>query len=83
MYDEKDQYNNILFSQNTKIRLEDKNAPFESRRNKELREQAHFTPYICSCFLPLKNECNKKEKVSGALFLKKIKKLVIIICYVL
>lgn len=50
MYDEKDQYNNILFSQNTKIRLEDKNAPFESRRKKELREQAHFTPYIRSYF---------------------------------
>lgn len=36
MYDEKDQYNNILFSQNTKIRLDDKDAPFEVRRNKNV-----------------------------------------------
>ncbi|MCR8860393.1 type IV secretory system conjugative DNA transfer family protein [Bacillus pseudomycoides] len=33
MYDEKDQYNNIIFSQNTKIRLDDKDAPFNVRRN--------------------------------------------------
>lgn len=36
MYDEENQYNNILFSQNTKIRLDDKNAPFEVRRNKNV-----------------------------------------------
>lgn len=36
MYDEKDQYNNIIFSQNTKLRLEDKDAPFEARRNKNV-----------------------------------------------
>ncbi|MGQ4286421.1 VirD4-like conjugal transfer protein, CD1115 family [Bacillus thuringiensis] len=36
MYDEEDQYNNILFSQNTKIRLDDKNAPFKVRRNKNV-----------------------------------------------
>lgn len=36
MFDEKDQYNNILFSQNTKIRLEDKDAPFDVRRNKNV-----------------------------------------------
>lgn len=36
MYDEKDQYNNIIFSQNTKIRLDDKNAPFDTRRNKNV-----------------------------------------------
>ena len=34
MYDNEDKYNNIIFSQNTKIRLNDKNAPFETRRNK-------------------------------------------------
>lgn len=36
MYDEKDKYNNIIFSQNTKIRLDDKNAPFDVRRNKNV-----------------------------------------------
>lgn len=36
MYDEKDQYNNIIFSENTKIRLDDKNSPFETRRNKNV-----------------------------------------------
>lgn len=36
MYDEEDQYNNILFSQNTKLRLDDKDAPFEVRRNKNV-----------------------------------------------
>lgn len=36
MYDEKDKYNNIIFSQNTKIRLDDKDAPFEVRRNKNV-----------------------------------------------
>ncbi|EOO25444.1 hypothetical protein IIU_06185 [Bacillus cereus VD133] len=36
MYDEENPYNNILFSQNTKIRLEDKNAPFQVRRNKNV-----------------------------------------------
>ncbi|EOO22156.1 VirD4-like conjugal transfer protein, CD1115 family [Bacillus cereus] len=36
MYDEEDEYNNILFSQNTKIRLDDKDAPFEVRRNKNV-----------------------------------------------
>ncbi|MCQ6287852.1 VirD4-like conjugal transfer protein, CD1115 family [Bacillus cereus] len=36
MYDEEDQYNNILFSQHTKIRLDDKNAPFKVRRNKNV-----------------------------------------------
>lgn len=36
MYDEEEQYNNILFSQNTKIRLDDKNAPFDTRRNKNV-----------------------------------------------
>lgn len=36
MYDEQDQYNNVLFSQNTKIRLDDKNAPFDVRRNKNV-----------------------------------------------
>ncbi|MGE7954774.1 VirD4-like conjugal transfer protein, CD1115 family [Lysinibacillus xylanilyticus] len=36
MYDEKDQYNNILFSQNTKIRLDDQDAPFDVRRNKNV-----------------------------------------------
>lgn len=36
MYDEKDQYNNIIFSQNTRIRLDDKNAPFDTRRNKNV-----------------------------------------------
>ncbi|MFJ7954295.1 VirD4-like conjugal transfer protein, CD1115 family [Lysinibacillus sp. NPDC096418] len=36
MYDEKNEDNNILFSQNTKIRLDDKNAPFEVRRNKNV-----------------------------------------------
>ncbi|MFP3722676.1 type IV secretory system conjugative DNA transfer family protein [Niallia circulans] len=36
MYDEKDQYNNLIFSQNTKIRLDDKNAPFDTRRNKNV-----------------------------------------------
>ena len=36
MYDEKEQYNNILFSQNTKIRLDDKDAPFDTRRNKNV-----------------------------------------------
>lgn len=36
MYDEEDQYNNILFSQNTKVRLDDKNAPFQVRRNKNV-----------------------------------------------
>lgn len=36
MFDEKDQYNNILFSQNTKIRLDDKDAPFDVRRNKNV-----------------------------------------------
>lgn len=36
MYDEEDQYNNILFSQNTKIKLDDKGAPFKLRRNKNV-----------------------------------------------
>ena len=36
MYDNEDRYNNIIFSQNTKIRLNDKNAPFETRRNKNV-----------------------------------------------
>lgn len=36
MYDEQDQYNNILFSQNTKLRLDDKDAPFDVRRNKNV-----------------------------------------------
>lgn len=36
MYDEENQYNNILFSQHTKIRLDDKNAPFKVRRNKNV-----------------------------------------------
>lgn len=36
MYDEQDQYNNVLFSQNTKIRLDDKDAPFDVRRNKNV-----------------------------------------------
>ncbi|MDO7285913.1 type IV secretory system conjugative DNA transfer family protein [Shouchella clausii] len=36
MYDEEDQFNNIIFSENTKIRLDDKNAPFDSRRNKNV-----------------------------------------------
>lgn len=36
MYDEKDQYNNIIFSENTRIRLNDKNSPFETRRNKNV-----------------------------------------------
>lgn len=36
MYDEKDQYNNILFSQNTKIRLNDGDSSFDSRRNKNV-----------------------------------------------
>lgn len=36
MYDEQDQYNNILFSQNTKILLDDKDAPFDVRRNKNV-----------------------------------------------
>lgn len=36
MYDEKDQYNNIIFSQNTRIRLDDKDAPFDTRRNKNV-----------------------------------------------
>lgn len=36
LYDEKEQYNNILFSQNTKIRLDDKNAAFDTRRNKNV-----------------------------------------------
>ncbi|MGG0284313.1 type IV secretory system conjugative DNA transfer family protein [Peribacillus butanolivorans] len=36
MYDEKNQYNNIIFSQNTRIRLDDKNAPFDTRRNKNV-----------------------------------------------
>ena len=34
MYDEEDQYNNIIFSQNTKLRLDDKEAPPKVRRNK-------------------------------------------------
>lgn len=36
MYDEEDQDNNIIFSQNTKLRLDDKDAPFEVRRNKNV-----------------------------------------------
>ena len=36
MFDEKEQYNNILFSQNTKIRLDDKDAPFDTRLNKNV-----------------------------------------------
>lgn len=36
MYDEEDQYNNIIFSQNTGIRLKDKDAPFNVRRNKNV-----------------------------------------------
>lgn len=36
MYDEKDQYNNIIFSQNTKLRLEDRDSPFQARRNKNV-----------------------------------------------
>lgn len=36
MYDEKDQYNNIIFSQNTRIRLDDKDSPFVVRRNKNV-----------------------------------------------
>lgn len=36
MYDEENQYNNILFSQDTKIRLDDKGAPFKLRRNKNV-----------------------------------------------
>ncbi|GAB0171765.1 type IV secretory system conjugative DNA transfer family protein [Lysinibacillus sp. CTST325] len=36
MYDEQDEYNNILFSQNTKILLDDKDAPFDVRRNKNV-----------------------------------------------
>lgn len=36
MYDEKDQYNNIIFSDNTKIRLDDKESPFDTRRNKNV-----------------------------------------------
>ncbi|MEH7150205.1 type IV secretory system conjugative DNA transfer family protein [Bacillus thuringiensis] len=36
MYDEEDQYNNILFSENTKIRLDDKGVPFKLRRNKNV-----------------------------------------------
>lgn len=37
MYDENDQYNNIIFSQNTKLRLDDKDAPFKVRRNKNVK----------------------------------------------
>jgi len=36
MYDENDQYNNIIFSKNTKLRLDDKDAPFDVRRNKNV-----------------------------------------------
>ncbi|MCQ6343140.1 type IV secretory system conjugative DNA transfer family protein [Bacillus cereus] len=36
MYDEEDQYNNIIFSQNTKIRLDEKDASWVVRRNKNL-----------------------------------------------
>ncbi|MGE7939931.1 VirD4-like conjugal transfer protein, CD1115 family [Bacillus paramycoides] len=36
MYDENDQYNNIILSQNTKLRLDDKDAPFDVRRNKNV-----------------------------------------------
>lgn len=36
MYDEKSQYNNIIFSQDTRIRLDDKDAPFDTRRNKNV-----------------------------------------------
>lgn len=36
MYDDKEHYNNILFSQNTKIRLNDGNSNFDSRRNKNV-----------------------------------------------
>ncbi|MEB9975412.1 type IV secretory system conjugative DNA transfer family protein [Bacillus cereus] len=36
MYDEEDQDNNIIFSQDTKLRLDDKDAPFEVRRNKNV-----------------------------------------------
>ncbi|AHA75341.1 MULTISPECIES: VirD4-like conjugal transfer protein, CD1115 family [Bacillus cereus group] len=36
MYDEEDQYNNIIFSQNTKLRLDDKEAPPKVRRNKNV-----------------------------------------------
>lgn len=36
MYDEKNQFNNIIFSQNTRLRLDDKDAPFDARRNKNV-----------------------------------------------
>ncbi|WP_144508906.1 VirD4-like conjugal transfer protein, CD1115 family [Bacillus mycoides] len=36
MYDEEDPYNNILFSQETKLRLDDKDASFQVRRNKNV-----------------------------------------------
>lgn len=36
MMDTKDQYNNIIFSEKLKIRLNDKNAPFDTRRNKNV-----------------------------------------------
>lgn len=36
MNDEEDKYNNIIFSQNTAIRLEDRGAPFDARRNKNV-----------------------------------------------
>ncbi|MEC5307681.1 VirD4-like conjugal transfer protein, CD1115 family [Bacillus thuringiensis] len=36
MYDEEDQYNNIIFSQDTKLRLDDKEAPPKVRRNKNV-----------------------------------------------
>lgn len=36
MYDKEDQFNNIIISKNIKLRLDDKNAPFETRRNKNV-----------------------------------------------
>src|SRR5699024_913071 len=36
MMDLKDSDNNIIFSENLKIRLNDKNAPFDTRRNKNV-----------------------------------------------
>jgi type IV secretion system protein VirD4 len=36
MYDQGDQFNNIIMSKNIKIRLDDKNTPFDKRRNKNV-----------------------------------------------
>lgn len=36
MYDENDQYNNLIFSEKTKIRLDDTGTPFDTRRNKNV-----------------------------------------------